>query len=267
VPFGRIVLAAVAVASSAACAGGASPPPLHGGQPAAFRLAPGRVPRIVGGTAAERTLVRQIVRAQATTQILQLTIVPATGGVGLRATLAGTARRVRNDILGDWETWIVGGAFRDRSAALGLRRVVLIGNQNESGRATGGRDLPRRPPAGLAAFRRRVAAVAGPGARVVAVRVGDPDGYSAIVVLRVTDPASFLRHRLRGLELRLAGLRADGTFLVVDERNGRVLYSEGGSERLSSGVAGPADRRYRGCIPNQMTGLAMASPPPCPATG
>lgn len=256
----HLCVAAVLWTGAAACAG-ASQPAMHARSDAAFRLPPARAPAIAGGTARQRALLRRIVRAQRTSQIARLTISPVHGGVRLAAAVAGS----RDDALGGWETWIVGGAFRDRSAALGLPRVVSIGDQAESGAAAGGSDPPRRPPAGLGAFRRRVAALAaGPGARVVAVRVAAPDGYSAIVVLRVSHPAAFLRHRWRGLRARLGRLPADGVFVVLSEPDGRVLLTEGGSTRLQRGLGGPGDPRYRGCVPNQMTGLGRSTPP-CPA--
>ena len=240
----------------------------------AVSLAAQRSPRITGGTPAQRALLRQIVRAQATTQIVGLEIAPANatwhpvrpGDVQLTATLAGTGRHARDNTLGAWETWIVGGAFRDRSAALGLPRVLVVGDDAGAQRATGGPHPAGRRAADLSGFRRRVAAiVARSGARIIAVRVGDPDGYSAIVALQVADPAAFLQHDLGPLDVRLQGLHADGTFIVLYERSGRLLYSEGGSQRLSSGLGGPGDPRYGSCIPNQMTGVSLAPPPPCPS--
>lgn len=265
----RAVLIPVAAAALAAgCAAAASPvfPPGSPAPAASTALAAPRTPAVTGGTATERALLRRIAAGQRTSQIVRLELSHVHGGMKLTATLAGSPTAARGDTLGDWETWIVGGAFRDRSAALGLPRVVLVGNQNESGSATGGPDLPHRGPGGLAAFRRRVAAAAaGPGARLIAVRVGDPDGYTAIVALEVSDPAAFLRHRLRPLDARLQRVRADGAYVVLYEPGGRVLYSEGGSGRLLNGVGGPRDARYLGCVPDQMTGLG-GTLPPCPAT-
>ena len=268
------VAAAVCALLCAACGQAAAHPAHHGPRTmAAVSLAGPRSPQITGGTPAQRTLLRQVVRAQATSQIVKLTIALADpswqpqrpGDVQLTAELAGAGKHTRDNTLGEWETWMVGGAFRDRSAALGLPRVIVVGDNAGAERADGPHPGPR-PASGLRGFRRRVAAVAArSGARVIAVRVGDPDGYSAIVALQVADPAAFLRHGLGRLELRLQGLHADGTFIVLYERSGRLLYSEGGSQRLSSGLGGPADPRYGSCIPNQMTGLSLAPPLPCPS--
>jgi hypothetical protein len=111
------------------------------------------MPVIAGGSAAERTLLRRIVRAMCPAQITRLTIAPASpqwhpvrpGDVGLMAMTAPVAPHHENT-LGEWESMVVGGAFRDRSAALGLPRVVVVGNPRESGRVTGG---PIHPPSRL----------------------------------------------------------------------------------------------------------------------
>ncbi len=169
----------------------------------AVSLAAQRSPRITGGTPAQRALLRQIVRAQATTQIVGLEIAPANatwhpvrpGDVQLTATLAGTGRHARDNTLGAWETWIVGGAFRaTRSAALGLPRVLVVGDDAGAQRATGGPHPAGRRAAGLSGFRRRVAAiVARSGARIITVRVGEvPTAYSAIALRVAADRAGIL---------------------------------------------------------------------------
>jgi hypothetical protein len=109
------------------------------------------------------------------------------------------------------------------------------------------------------------AAAAASGARLIAVRAGVPDGCSAIVALQVSDPASFLQHRLGPLNDRLQRLKSDGTFIALYLPDGRPLYSEGGSTRLDGGLGGPAAPRYASCIPNQMEGISIAPPLPCPS--
>jgi hypothetical protein len=271
-----IALAAASAVLAGACGQATARPDHRAGQAMApVSLTGPRAPLISGGTAAQRALLRGIARAQGTTQIVRLTISPVgrlwkpnrPEDVQLTATLAGPRGRGHDNPLGEWETWMVGGAFRDRSAVLGLPRVLVIGDDEGAQRATGGADPRRRPASGLAAFRRRVTAIAArSGARLVAVRVGDPDGYTAIVALQVADPVAFLRRGLGALNARLGSLHADGTFIVVYEPSGRTLDSEGGSLRLSSGLGGPADPRYASCIPNRMSGLSIAPPPPCPTS-
>ncbi len=208
------IAAAACALLCAACGQAAAHPAHHGPRSmAAVSLAGRRSPQITGGTPAQRTLLRQVVRAQATSQIVKLTIAPASpswqpqrpGDVQLTAELAGAGKRARENTLGEWETWMVGGAFRDRSAALGLPRVIVVGD-NEGAERADGPHPAHRTASGVPGFRRRVAAVAArSGARVIAVRVGDPDGYSAIVALQVADPAAFLQHDLGPLEHTAAG--------------------------------------------------------------
>jgi hypothetical protein len=232
-------------------------------------------PAIRGGSQAERRLLARIVRGMRPTQIRTLRIVPATkdwhpirpGDVELVASEAPVPHGHENS-LGEWEAWLVGGAFRDRSAALGLPRVVVVAYGSGAGRVTGGSDPPPAPARGLAAFRRRVLTIASStGARVVDVRAGRPDGYSAAVSLQVASPVRFLRHRLSQLQLRLHRLGSDGTFIALYEAGGRPLYVEGGSTRLQSGLAGVSDDRYRSCVQVGLGGpFSLAPPLPCPSS-
>lgn len=242
-----------------------------------LRVAPPRTPAITGGSAAERALLRTIAREMRPSQIRALTIEPpdgpwhpsAPGDVEILGTLLPATRSHENS-LGEWETWLVGAAFRDRSAELGLPRVLVVGEAGAGAqRATGGARPPMANPAGLPAFRRRVVAAAkASGARIVAVRVGVPDGYSADVTLQVSHPVPFLRRRLGQLQSQLSDLHADGVFITVYEANGRLLSVGGNSVRLSSGVGGVDDPRYESCSGRTTLGggRAPAPPLPCPST-
>ena len=242
---------------------------------AAVTAPAGRIPVISGGSAAERTLLRSIVRAMRPTQIRTLTIGPATkdwhplrpGDVAMMAGLAATSAGHRND-LGEWETWLVGGAFRDRSAALRLPRVLVIADGLGAQRATGGEHPAAETAAGLPVLRRHVqAAVAASGADVVTLRLGIPDGYSADVSLQVARPAWFLQHRLLRLQSRLQALATDGAFISLFEADGRPLFVAGGSARLTSGLGGVLDPRYGSCSPELTVGghMTLAPPLPCPS--
>ena len=220
------------------------------------RVAPPHTPAITGGSAAERALLRTIVREMRPSQIRALTVEPpdgpwhpsAPGDVEVLATLAPATKGHENS-RGEWETWLVGAAFRDRSARLGLPRVLVVAEAGSGAqRVTGGARPPAAGPSGLPAFRRRVVAAAkASGARIVAVRVGVPDGYSADVTLQVSHPVPFLRHRLGQLRSRLTGLHGDGVFIAVYEADGKVLSVGGSSVRLSSGLSGVGDPRYESC--------------------
>jgi hypothetical protein len=267
-----IALGAVAATGCGQAGGSRTAPPRHPMRP--IHLPAAHTPVIRGGSPAERRLLAGIVRRMRPTQIRVLRIVPATGDwhpirpgdVELLGSEAPVPHGHDNS-LGDWETWLVGGAFRDRSAALGLPRVIVVGYGSGADRVTGGTHPPPAPATGLAAFRRRVERIAsGSGARVLAVRAGVPDGYSATVALQVANPVWFLRRRVSQLQLRLHRLGSDGTFIALYEADGRPLYVQGGSARLESGLAGIPDHRYATCIQFGFGGPATLAPPlPCPS--
>jgi hypothetical protein len=269
--------AVVGCAIGAAACGQASAAAPSAAKMRHVRVAPPRTPAITGGSAAERALLRTIVGAMRPSEIRTLTIEPpdgpwhpsAPGDVEILGTLAPSTKGHENS-LGEWETWLVGAAFRDRSAELGLPRVLVVGEAGSGAqRVTGGARSPRASPAGLPAFRRRVVGAAkASGARIVAVRVGVPDGYSADVTLQVSRPVPFLRRRLGPLQARLAGLHDDGVFIAVYEADGRLLSVGGSSFRLSSGLGGVDDPRFVSCgaMSTLGEGAALAPPLPCPTT-
>jgi hypothetical protein len=270
-----IVVAAMVAIAASACgqASAAAPRPT---EMTHVSVPPPHTPAITGGLPAERALLRTIVREMRPSQIRALTVGPPDGAwhpsrpgdVEVLATLTRPAAG-RENSLGEWESWLVGGAFRDRSAALGLPRVLVVGVSGSGAqRATGGAHPPAASPAGVAAYRRRVVAAArASGARIVAVRVGVPDGYSAEVTLQVSHPVPFLNRRLGQLRSQIDGLRDDGAFITVYEANGRLLSTGGSSTRLASGLGGITDRRYESCgMTLTLGGTTLAPPLPCPSS-
>src|SRR5262245_21358047 len=73
---------------------------------------------IVGGSAAERAVLRQIVAALGTTRIPELRIVPVDGGVKRRTHVRASRP--------SWDTLVVAGSFLERSAELGLPPLVEV---------------------------------------------------------------------------------------------------------------------------------------------
>jgi hypothetical protein len=270
-----VVVAMVAIAASACGQASAAAP----GQAAMRHVSvpPPHTPAITGGLPAERALLRTIVREMRPSQIRALTVEPPQGlwhpqlpgDVEVLATLAPPIAG-RENSQGEWETWLVGAAFRDRSAALGLPRVLVVAESGSGAqRVTGGGRPPAANPAGLPAFRRKVVSAAkASGARILAVRAGVPDGYSADLTLQVSHPVPFLRHRLGRLQSRLDRLQADGVFIAVYEADGRLLSVGGSSARLTSGLSGVDDPRYGSCDSSTTLGggATLAPPLPCPST-
>jgi hypothetical protein len=182
--------------SSVALAAAAHPPPPL---PVAAHT------RIAGGSAAQRRLLRSVLRAFGPSEITRIAIRPApsvrkaTPGSVLVVlhTLYGIDTKLV-DLLGEWEGWVVGAAFRDRSERAGLPRVFL--EQTPEGLEQIGDRASSRPYAGPSATLvngelRRAAHAS--GAHVITLQVGQPFGAAALMRIQTVQPAAwFLARRL-----------------------------------------------------------------------
>ncbi len=210
--------------------------------------------RIVGGSPAQQALLRQIVDGAAPTGIPDLHIVAAPGGVKLTAPTV--------ELRATWETLVVGAAFFDRSAALGLPRVVEVDTLHTglpTSNATG--NEPTHATASTAATIRTtmLRLVEASGARPAEVTVSTPDAPAVAIRVRVKDAAWFMRRKLRRL-VAAAGThqsRYDGLLIEVDDAHGRAWADA--STRL--GGASYVRPKLRGCNPFPPPGL----PGPLPA--
>ena len=234
---------------------------------------------IKGGTRAQRTLLGRIVRSMGATEIAELRIAPVSrdwhpsqrGDVELDATLAGDRPAARRDSRGQWQVWMVGGAFRDRSAEAHLPRVLVLSVVGSGAQRL--QPARRRPTSvnsdQLAAVRRQVArAVAASGARLARLELGTPDGIAIDLSIQTRRPASFLEKRYEALLVKLAIPRIDGRLVEVFGPDGHGVYVGAGSARLSSGLGGALDLHYASCVPMLTSGghLGLAPPLPCPST-
>jgi hypothetical protein len=233
--------------------------------------APAAVPRVVGGTAVQRTVVRGIVKRFGPVALRRLRIVPAErkwrpfprGAVELRVT-----GRTRNDLRAWWEGALVAASFWDRSKARRLPLVVAVVLPGAGGMRVPGGDGSTPPPATAEAretLREALTqAAADAGAAVDDLRIGAPDGVSGAIRLRVPDPAQFLHYRLPGFLDRFGGFPVDyeGLYVQVVDSGGRLVWAAGESSRL-------AVRSWRvrpdlaGCDP--FAELMEPPPAPCPA--
>jgi hypothetical protein len=134
VPVRSVLIAILAVATAAGCGqAGGSGTAGHPGSMTRVTLPAFHDPAIRGGSPAERRLLAQIVRRTQPTQIRALRIMPATkswrplrpGDVELIAATTPVGHG-RDNMLGEWEAWLAGGAFRDRSTSVGLPRVIAV---------------------------------------------------------------------------------------------------------------------------------------------
>jgi hypothetical protein len=177
---------------------------------------------IVGGTKAERAVLGQILAGLGSTRIPQLRVVPAVGGVNLQAQVEA--------IRPTWETLVVGDAFLERSAALGLPRLLEV----KAGRAawptsnTGRARLPRATAASAAETRRTMLRLAAAtGARLAELSITTPYALAVALRFQVNDAASFLHHRLASFVLgaQQHQSRYQGLYIEVDDAHGPAWAS------------------------------------------
>jgi len=213
--------------------------------------------RIIGGSPAQRVVLRQIVARFGPTRVAELRIVSAPGGVRLTAPAAAGFREV-------WETLVFGVAFFDRSAAEGLPPVVEVDTLHTgwpTSNASGG--VPPRATDSTAAATReamlRLVARSGVGAG--AVTVSTPDGQAVLIRLTVSDAAAFMHHKLRPLVLAAWAheSRYDGLLIEVADAHGSA-WADG---RTPFGGASYVRPSLRGCDPFPPPGLP-GNVPSCP---
>jgi hypothetical protein len=231
---------------------------------------------IAGGSAAQRRLLRSAMRNFGPSEITRITLAHAPRERGAPAgTVLITLRTVhgadpkQEDLLGEWEGWIIGAAFRDRSMRAGLPRVFL--EQTPEGLYQIGDRASTRPYRGPSSARvlgQLRAAVHRSGARPVTLQVGDPLGTSALVRIQTTRPSAwFLARRLGAIVTATANrFSYDGLYLAVYDRSGRLIFHMANGSRMAIGADGVAIRRLQGCNPISNIGPIGYQPPPCPVT-
>jgi hypothetical protein len=228
---------------------------------------------IHGGTPEQRALLQSIGDGLAPTGIRSVAVrtievvgFPSKTWVELRAeprSNGSVSPRAR------WEALVIAGAFRDRSAEQNLGEVrYLDGTQI----AAGSPDRDPSPEAASAAERIGIArAVARSAdeqhAAVEQLDVLTPAGPAVVLVLRVGDPAAFVKHRvLPLLELWWTSARLEGGYLLVEDADGRLVYERYFSSRIPAS-GGRVRPELAGCDPVGRTfaNPNVAPPPPCPA--
>ena len=225
---------------------------------------------IVGGSAEQRELLREILAGMGETRIEAIRIGKPDKGwkpfgendVALAVTTAG-----QHDFRAEWEAWIVAGVFRDRSREQNLPGVVVLEVSDDASRIDPGPNSPR-PPRGdadaIAAEIRRAAADARASVKELALL--RPDGIAPAVTLEVPDPAAFLKNRLASFldATDPWPARSEGRYVEVVDEDGRWAFRAGNSTRLSMGGSG-ARRGLEGCDPIVHSRPHGYEPPPCPA--
>lgn len=244
-----------------------SPPPAA--QRPSYTVPAAKDVTVSGGTMAQRALIRRILAGMGPNAITSVVIAPTEqswhpvkpGDVTVRVTTLSRPR-----FLGSWQATLLGGAFRDMSAAAGLPRVTVLESPGGSQRITPANSSSEQVSDGPLEHALREG-VRRTGAELVVLRIVHPDGPAALVVMRTERPAWFLRHRFTRFftpsteHMRSA---ADGIAEVVVDGAGRLVAAGGGSSRLSEGWSWVRSD-LQGCDPFVHSVPLGYNPPPCPA--
>jgi hypothetical protein len=212
---------------------------------------------IIGGSAAQRSLLRAILAALAPTHVRLLRLVRAHGGVKLEA--PGVWDQPA------WAVLVTGVPFFYRSADQHLPRVLEV-DVGPIGWPTSnaGPRPPLATPASVLATHRLVHRVAlASGARIEELTVSAPDSLAVVLRLRVTNAASFLQNRLRTLVLAADAHETnyDGLFIEVDDAHG-IAWDEGETQLGGDSYVRPS---LSGCNPFPPPGPTSSTYPRCPA--
>ncbi|HEV8449968.1 MAG TPA: hypothetical protein VGQ45_00930 [Gaiellales bacterium] len=211
--------------------------------------------RIVGGTGAQRALLHTILEGISSRDVPEVTVGPPPGtslmgggGTWLIFHFPGDENRSQ---LGEWESWLVAGAFRDLSAARGLPAVrgdgVVFHPDVGSGyerlccaahhvtSAASRQTLTRRITEGI----KRA------GLTLISIRFAKPFHLAPIVIAKTSDPDAKLGSWMPKSSPYGDDSNFEGAFLEVRNRAGRVVFFVGHSTRTQTGIgsiglSGPA---------------------------
>ena len=195
---------------------------------------PAAATTITGGTAQQRSLLRQIIAGLAPIHVPPLRIVPVRGGVDLQGPATGLGS------LSTWAAWVVGDAFLERSISEHLPPVVEVdagGSGAPRSNIGDGPLPPRATPARVRATRERIDHLAvASGARIEQLTVSAPAALAVVLRVRVSNAAQFLKERLKPVVLGAWAdeSRYDGLYIEVDDVHGSA-WMDGETLLLAEG--------------------------------
>jgi hypothetical protein len=232
--------------------------------------------KIVGATPKQESILREILGGLGETVIEEIRVAPAgkpwtpfkPHSVVVRIKTAKTDEKER----AGWEAALVAEAFEGRSRALHLQPVAAY-EALDDGIALDGPDEPK-PDDRTPITREEIESGIVSGAKesraeIVTLRIVEPRHLAAAVTLRVRDPASFLKHRLRTFLEAVpssSNRQYDGLYVLVIDPNGKYVWVSAGTvgDTISGGAEG-ARPDLAACYPDLMYGSATGEePPPCP---
>jgi hypothetical protein len=183
-----------------------------------------------------------------------------------------TFRSVRGpSVRGQWDEWIVAGSFSGRLRAAGLpARVGATGGHGTFTARPRLRGQPTPRPLSASQQAAVVKAIRGAvkqsGASVVRLEIHQPYGTAVALTIAPSDPARFLKTKLRGAldDLFKHRPRLEGIYLAVLDTRGRLALEWGSWTRNPAGSYW-VRRDLANCSPiRQSPPRGSAPPPACP---
>jgi hypothetical protein len=231
---------------------------------------------VQGGSRRERDLLRTVARGMDRTTLQRISIGPVagrrpaeSGGTAVPVTFtASPGPSVRRQ----WDEWIVAGAFSRRLLAAGMPAEV-DGSSREGGFTARPRLKGQPDPKPLGRRQERAvvnairAAARQSGGQVARLETHRPYGVAIALVIASSEPASFLKTKLRGLmeSLDRQRSRLEGLYIAVLDETRRLALEWGSWTRNPAGNYW-VRHDLAECSPIEQTAPPGSDePPPCPA--
>jgi hypothetical protein len=231
------------------------------------------IPPVVHGSAPQRDVLRQILRAMGPTQIRSVAIQPTSGNrVRLAMQPSRLDRsRVSTSVRVRWDAYVVAYSFLKRSRARGLPPVVgyAVAGETRTFRSLVPRILPRFDHQRIVAPVRRAVTKSG-AARVAAFDLLRPAGPAFAVVVVANRPAFFIQRRLAPVITALNRIvpQVDGFYVAVADAHRSIVFAYSRVElRGTSSTTLWVRPDLLGCAENLPVENEVApdGAPPCPA--
>jgi hypothetical protein len=188
------------------------------------------IPPVVHGSAAQRDLLRQILRAMGPTQIRSVAI-QRTSGNRVRLAMQPSRldrSRVSTSVRLGWDAYVVAYSFLKRSRERGLPPVVgySVAGETRAFRSLVPRILPRFDRQRIVAPVRRAVTRSG-AARVVEFDLIRPAGPAFAVVVVANRPALFIQRRLGPVIAALNRIvpQVDGFYVAVTDARRSIVFA------------------------------------------
>jgi hypothetical protein len=226
---------------------------------------------VEGGPQRQRNVLRGVVDEMDKTTLTRVAIGPPGGGENGAAVVVTFSSVGGPSVRGQWDEWIVAGAFSGRLSAAGLpARVSATGGH---GTFTARPRLRGQPaPRPLSASQQAAvvkairSAVKQSGGKVVRLELRQPYGAAVALSIASDDPARFIKNKLRGVldSLFEQRRRLEGIYLAVLDNGGRVELEWASWSRNPAGSYW-VRRDLANCSPIRQSPPPGTEPPPdCP---